>query len=163
MSHFLLRKKSFFFVWTPRHDLGTCYNYSSIEINSIHDTLKLDRRISFCCCLVLMETSLFFYFFIWWIKRLSSLWREVKDKFKRSWKSRKTLNTIWKDDEKRREDRLLKKRRRKANFELLFKTLQIEFFRVFFEKLKFHASMSCILLLYFFFIIFFRSIYVKFL
>lgn len=33
---------SFLFLVTPRHDRGTCYNYSSIEINSIHDTLELD-------------------------------------------------------------------------------------------------------------------------
>lgn len=32
------------FCVTPRHDLGTCYNYSSIEINRIHDTLELDRK-----------------------------------------------------------------------------------------------------------------------
>lgn len=29
---------------TPRHDLGTCYNCFSIEINRIHDTLELDRQ-----------------------------------------------------------------------------------------------------------------------
>lgn len=35
------------FCVTPRHDLGTCYNCSSIEINRIHDTLKLDRKEAF--------------------------------------------------------------------------------------------------------------------
>lgn len=50
---------------TPRHDLGTCCNYSSIEINRIHDTLELDRaakkrtkrRKEFLCCLNIVYRS----------------------------------------------------------------------------------------------------------